>query len=66
MSLVSKLALLKKVGSLFPGPSKATRAYLHKEEDVTAALAKNGFKVKRSHLTSRSFYFSLALEAVKA
>jgi len=61
-----QLALLKKVGSLFPGPSKATRAYLHKEADVTAALAKNGFKVKRSHLTSRSFYFSLALEAVKA
>ena len=58
-----QLAVLKKVGSLFPGPSKATRAYLHKEEDVVAALAKNGFKVDRSHLTSQNFYFSLLLEA---
>lgn len=58
-----QLAVLKKVGSLFPGPSKATRAYLHKEEDVVAALAKNGFTVNRSHLTSQNFYFSLLLEA---
>ena len=58
-----QLAVLKKVGSLFPGPSKATRAYLHKEEDVVAALEKNGFKVDRSHLTSQNFYFSLLLEA---
>lgn len=27
-------------GELFPGAAKATRAYLHKEEDVEAALAK--------------------------
>ena len=33
------------------------------EEDVVAALAKNGFKVDRSHLTSQNFYFSLLLEA---
>jgi magnesium-protoporphyrin O-methyltransferase len=58
-----QLAVLKKVGSLFPGPSKATRAYLHKEEDVVAALEKNGFKVDRQHLTSQNFYFSLLLEA---
>jgi len=61
-----QLAVLKKIGSLFPGPSKATRAYLHKEADVEAALAKNGFKVKRKHLTSSNFYFSLLMEAVKA
>ena len=60
-----QLAALKKIGSLFPGPSKATRAYLHKEEDVIAALAKNGFKVDRKHLTSQNFYFSLLLEASK-
>jgi len=60
-----QLAALKKIGSLFPGPSKATRAYLHKEEDVVAALNKNGFKVDRKHLTSQNFYFSLLLEASK-
>lgn len=38
-------ALLKRIGELFPGPSKATRAYLHAEEDVEAELNKNGFKV---------------------
>lgn len=27
-------------GELFPGSAKATRAYLHKEDDVEAALAK--------------------------
>lgn len=32
--------LLKKIGELFPGPSKTTRAYLHPEEDVRAALEK--------------------------
>eukprot|EP00629_Pelagomonadales_sp_RCC1024_P003305 CAMPEP_0119261170 /NCGR_PEP_ID=MMETSP1329-20130426/1315_1 /TAXON_ID=114041 /ORGANISM="Genus nov. species nov., Strain RCC1024" /LENGTH=279 /DNA_ID=CAMNT_0007260681 /DNA_START=99 /DNA_END=934 /DNA_ORIENTATION=- len=58
-----QLALLKKVGSLFPGPSKATRAYLHTEEDVVAALEKNGFSVDKKHLTSQNFYFSLLLEA---
>ena len=30
--------LLKKIGELFPGPSKTTRAYLHPEDDVRAAL----------------------------
>lgn len=60
-----QLSVLKKVGSLFPGPSKATRAYLHKEVDVEAALKKNGFSVKRKHLTSSKFYFSLLMEATK-
>lgn len=57
-------SVLKKVGSLFPGPSKATRAYLHSEDDVTRALNEAGFEVKRRHLTAKSFYFSLLLEAV--
>jgi hypothetical protein len=30
--------ILKRVGELFPKGAKATRAYLHKEEDVEAAL----------------------------
>lgn len=58
-------AALKQLGSLAPGPSKATRAYLHKEADVVAALEKRGFKVKRSELTATNFYFSKILEAVK-
>mmetsp|Transcript_34534 Transcript_34534/g.77876 ORF Transcript_34534/g.77876 Transcript_34534/m.77876 type:complete len:272 (-) Transcript_34534:47-862(-) len=58
-------AALKFVGSLAPGPSKATRAYLHAESDVVAALEKRGFKVKRSDMTATNFYFSRLLEAVK-
>jgi magnesium-protoporphyrin O-methyltransferase len=57
--------LLKKVGELFPGPSKATRAYLHPEEAVRAALNTAGFKVTRSTLTAKKFYYSTLLEAVK-
>ena len=57
--------LLKKVGELFPGPSKTTRAYLHPEQSVRAALEEAGFKVKRSKLTKTNFYFSTLLEAQK-
>lgn len=55
--------LLKKVGSLFPGPSKTTRAYLHSEEKVVAALQANGFLPERRDLTATSFYFSRLIEA---
>eukprot|EP00887_Chlorella_sp_A99_P005877 scaffold1.g5877.t1 len=37
-------SILKRIGELFPGPSKATRAYLHAEADVEAALNRAGFK----------------------
>lgn len=57
--------LLKKIGELFPGPSKTTRAYLHEEEVVRAALMKSGFTVKREEMTATNFYFSRLLEAVK-
>jgi len=60
------LAALKFVGSLAPGPSKATRAYLHAEADVVAALNKRGFTVKRNDLTSTNFYYSRIIEAVKS
>ena len=56
--------ILKAIGGLFPGPSKTTRAYLHKEEDVEKALNDRGFTVKRRHLTATNFYFSLLFEAV--
>jgi len=58
--------LLKKIGELFPGPSKTTRAYLHPEESVREALAESGFIVKRSSTTATNFYFSTLMEAVKA
>jgi magnesium-protoporphyrin O-methyltransferase len=55
-------SILKRIGELFPGPSKATRAYLHKEDDVEAALARAGFKVVKREMTATSFYFSRLLE----
>ncbi len=55
--------LLKKVGDFFPGPSKATRAYLHREQDVVTALQKAGWQVERTGMTKTSFYFSRILEA---
>lgn len=58
------LAVLKRVGELFPGPSKATRAYLHAEADVEAALKEAGWKVTKREMTATSFYFSRLLEAV--
>lgn len=59
------LAALKKVGEFFPGPSKATRAYLHAEEDVVAALDKCGWTVRRTDFSGSRFYFSRILEAVR-
>jgi len=54
---------LKSFGELFPGPSKATRAYLHTEDAVVAALELAGFKITRTEMTGTSFYFSRLLEA---
>lgn len=59
------LGILKKIGEFFPGPSKATRAYLHKEEDVRKALEACGMTVKRTEFTGTRFYFSRLIEAVK-
>lgn len=42
--------------------TQATRAYLHKEDDVEAALARAGFKVVKREMTATSFYFSRLLE----
>lgn len=58
------LSVLKKIGEFFPGPSKTTRAYQHREADIVKILADNGFTVKRSAMTSTRFYFSRILEAV--
>jgi magnesium-protoporphyrin O-methyltransferase len=56
---------LKKVGELFPGKSKTTRAYLHPEEDVVKALKQAGFSIKRKEMTSTNFYYSRLLEATR-
>ena len=56
---------LKKVGELFPGKSKTTRAYLHPEDDVRQALKNAGFSVKRTEMTSTNFYYSRLLEATR-
>ena len=59
------LSILKKVGELFPGPSKTTRAYQHREEDIIKILESQGFSIQRKAMTSTSFYYSRLLEAVR-
>jgi magnesium-protoporphyrin O-methyltransferase len=59
------LAVLKKVGTFFPGPSKTTRAYLHKESDIIKILEDQGFTIQRKTFTKTKFYFSTMLEAVR-
>lgn len=59
------LTILKKIGSFFPGPSKATRAYLHREADVAKILERNGFVLQRQAMTRTRFYFSRLLEATR-
>ena len=46
-------------------PAQATRAYLHAEADVEAALQRAGFRVTKREMTATSFYFSRLLEAVR-
>lgn len=58
--------VLKRIGEFFPGPSKATRAYLHAEADVEAALRASGWIVRSRDMTSTKFYYSRLLEAVPA
>jgi magnesium-protoporphyrin O-methyltransferase len=56
---------LKSIGDFFPGPSKATRAYLHPESYVLEILKKNGWTLARNELTKVPFYFSRLLEVVR-
>ena len=58
-------SFLKKVGSFFPGPSKATRAYLHAEKDIVSILESLGWKIERKAMNKTQFYFSRLLEAVR-
>ncbi|MEA5469396.1 magnesium protoporphyrin IX methyltransferase [Spirulina sp. 06S082] len=59
------LMLLKKVGELFPGPSKTTRAYMHHKFDIIDILEQKGFAIKRKEMIGTRFYFSYLLEAVR-
>lgn len=59
------LTVLKKIGELFPGPSKTTRAYQHREADIVQILEKNGFTIGRKTMTSTRFYYSQLLEAIR-
>lgn len=58
-------SLLKRIGDFFPGPSKATRAYLHREADVVRILEGLGWTVQRHAMTKTRFYFSRLLEATR-
>jgi magnesium-protoporphyrin O-methyltransferase len=60
------LAVLKKIGELFPGPSKTTRAYTLKEKGIVAAAAEAGFKPVRRSLNKAPFYFSRLIAFEKA
>jgi magnesium-protoporphyrin O-methyltransferase len=59
------LTILKRIGEFFPGPSKTTRAYQHREKDIIAILEAKGFAIARNDMTSTRFYFSRILEATK-
>lgn len=56
-------SVLKKVGEMFPGPSKTTRAYLHEESLIRDCLEANGFEITREDMTATNFYFSKLFEA---
>jgi len=57
--------VLKKIGDFFPGPSKATRAYLHREAEVVKILEDLGWRIERNAMTKTQFYFSRLLEATR-
>ena len=59
------LALLKRVGQFFPGPSKTTRAYTLREAGIIRAANDCGFQLIRSKLNKAPFYFSQLIEFKK-
>lgn len=58
-------SLLKKIGDFFPGPSKATRAYLHREQEIVQTLEAAGWSIQRTAMTKTRFYFSRLLEVLR-
>ncbi|NET35692.1 MAG: magnesium protoporphyrin IX methyltransferase [Cyanothece sp. SIO1E1] len=59
------LTILKRIGEFFPGPSKTTRAYQHREADVVKILERHGWKIQQQAMTSTRFYFSRILAATR-
>ncbi len=59
------LALLKRIGQFFPGPSKTTRAYTLRESGIIKAAQASGFNVFQSKLNQAPFYFSKLIEFKK-
>ncbi len=60
------LALLKRIGQFFPGPSKTTRAYTLREDGIVRAARECGFQLGRSKLNKAPFYFSQLIEFHRA
>lgn len=60
-----RLSILKKIGEFFPGPSKTTRAYQHRETDIIEILMACGFGIERKALMSAPFYFARLIEAAR-
>ncbi len=56
------LAILKRIGQLFPGPSKTTRAYTLRAKGIIDAANQSGFELTRSKLNQAPFYFSQLIE----
>jgi magnesium-protoporphyrin O-methyltransferase len=57
------LTVLKKVGEFFPGPSKATRAYQHRESALIDQLNRLGWQVQNRATVSSRFYYAWVLDA---
>jgi magnesium-protoporphyrin O-methyltransferase len=57
------LTVLKKIGEFFPGPSKTTRAYQHRETAIANHLQQRGWQVTRRATIKSQFYFAWILEA---
>jgi magnesium-protoporphyrin O-methyltransferase len=57
--------LLKGVGSFFPGASKATRAYLHREGVIRRHLEGLGFRLVRQEFVASQFYFARLFDLAK-
>lgn len=59
------LMLWKKIGELFSGSSKTTRAYMHHKFDIMDILEQKGFEIKRKDKIGTRFYFAYLVEAVR-
>ena len=59
------LALLKRIGQFFPGPSKTTRAYTLSENRIIETAKDCGFEPVKRCLKKAPFYFSSLIEFQK-